>query len=94
MAQTIQKQTGGCAFGPQRGMLLACTGDNASWVQALAKQGGSEGLTALAQAAALSVRSTHPVSQAVLACAQAAGSSLPQLQLQDFHQQPGAIAWP
>ena len=77
-------------------MLLACTGDDASWVQALAKQGGSEGrsegLTALAQAAALSVRSTHPVSQAVLACAQSAGSSLPQLQLQDFHQQPGVLS--
>ncbi|KAL3159617.1 putative cadmium/zinc-transporting ATPase hma1, chloroplastic [Trebouxia sp. C0009 RCD-2024] len=58
------------------------------WVQALTQQGGSEGLTALAQAAALSVRGTHPVSQAVLACAKSAGASLPQLQ--DFHQQPGA----
>ena len=77
-------------------MLLGCTGDEASWVQVLAKQAGSEGgaerLTALAQAAALSVRSSHPISQAVLACAQSAGSSLPQLQLQDFHQQPGLIA--
>ena len=77
-------------------MLLGCTGDDASWVQVLAKQAGSEGgperLTALAQAAALSVRSSHPISQAVLACAQSAGSSLPQLQLQDFHQQPGLIA--
>lgn len=61
-------------------------------MQALAKQGGSEGLTALAEAAALSVRSTHPVSQAVLACAHSAGSSLPQLQLQDFYQQSGVIA--
>lgn len=85
-----------CALESQKGMLLACTGDDASWVQALAKQRGSEGksegLTALAQAAALSVRSTHPVSQAVLACAQSAGSSLPQLQLQDFHQQPGVLS--
>lgn len=51
--------------------------------------GESQELTALAQAAALSVRSTHPVSQAVTACATAAGPSLPHLQLHDFHQQPG-----
>lgn len=75
---------------PKQFQGILCVGD-VDWVQALTQQGGSEGLTALAQAAALSVRGTHPVSQAVLACAKSAGASLPQLQ--DFHQQPGVLAW-
>ena len=77
------------AFDVQDNELSVCIGSKA-WPQALALRGESEALTALAHAAALSVRSTHPVSQAVVTCAQSAGSSLPQLQLHDFRQQPGA----
>ena len=65
------------------------TAAGADWALALASEGPSEGLTALAAAAALSVRSRHPISQAVASCAQHLGSALPQLQLQDFRQEPG-----
>ena len=71
-------------------LLCFCTG-SMSWAHALAQEGPSDGLTALAEAAALSVRSTHPVSQALLSCANSAGSALPQLQLHDFHQKPGTL---
>ena len=69
--------------------MLADRAGEGPWAKVLGQLGESEGLTALAQAAALSVRSTHPVSQAVVACAHSAGSALPHLQLHDFHQQPG-----
>ncbi len=62
---------------------------NTEWAQQLTQEAQSEELTALAEAAALSVRSTHPVSQAVVLCANSAASALPQIEVHDFHQQPG-----
>ncbi len=62
---------------------------NTEWAQQLTQEGQSEELTALAEAAALSVRSTHPVSQALVLCASSAASALPQIEVHDFHQQPG-----
>ena len=59
------------------------------WAAKLAEQGPSEDLTALAAAAALSVRSTHPISQAVTACVSQLGSALPQTPVDDFRQEPG-----
>lgn len=69
----------------------ACCVGSPNWVQALAQAGQSDSLTALAEASALSLRSTHPVSQALVACATSAGSALPQLEVHDFHQQPGML---
>ena len=62
-----------------------------NWPAKLAEQGPSEDLTALAAAAALSVRSTHPISQAITGCVNRLGSAFPQMHVDDFRQEPGIV---
>ena len=55
------------------------------------QQSGDAGdAAALAVAAELSYRSNHPVSKAVATCGQAAGDSLPEVDIIDFKLVPGA----
>lgn len=80
---------------------LACTGiispedhtsnyePDADWLKQLVDQRDDSGREALAAAAELAVRSSHPVSQAVLACRKQAASKLPRVRLIDFKLVPG-----
>lgn len=70
---------------------VTCFLADGNWAAKLAEQGPSEDLTALAAAAALSVRSTHPISQAITGCVNQLGSALPQMHVDDFRQEPGIV---
>jgi cation transport ATPase len=62
------------------------------WLDRLTETGSADDAAALAAAAELSYRSNHPVSKAVASCGQAAGSSLPEVDILDFKLVPGAAA--
>jgi hypothetical protein len=65
-------------------------GADADWLKQLVDQRDDSGREALAAAAELAVRSSHPVSQAVLACRKQAASKLPRVRLIDFKLVPGS----